>query len=136
MSAEDDIDMVYATADHSYSRPSLELSTVNVLERGLPYHVLLRIPYYLFEYVLNVYVMLVYFFLYRMKSMEPIHNTIVILRTLLLSAQEENLRLKSELDSLRKFKQSCTCRKPLSEQLLKNDDDVMFYTGLHKRHHF
>ena len=34
-----------------------------------------------------------------MKSMEPVHNTIVILRTLLLSAQEENLRLKSEIDS-------------------------------------
>ena len=31
--------------------------------------------------------------------MEPVHNTIVILRTLLLSAQEENLRLKSEIDS-------------------------------------
>ena len=105
MSAEDDIDMVCATADHSYSRPSPEFSTVNVLERGLPYHVLLRIP---FEYVLNVYVMLVYFFLYRMKSMELIHNTIVILKTLLLSPQEENLHLKPELDLLQKFKQSCT----------------------------
>ena len=98
-SAAGDVDdMICATADHSYSRPNLEVSTVNV-DRYLPFYVLLRIPYYLFEYVLNVYVMVVYSLLYRMKSMEPVHNTIVILRTLLLSAQEENLRLKSEIDS-------------------------------------
>ena len=129
ISAIDDIDMICVTADHSYSRPNLEVSTVNVVEKDLPpFYVIL--PYYLFGYVLNVYVMLVYFLIYRMKSMQPIHNAIVILRTLLLSAQEENIRLKSEIESLRKFKQSCICRRPLSEQLLKNDDDVMFYTGL------
>ena len=128
-SAAGDVDdKICATADHSYSRPNLEVSTVNV-DRYLPFYVLLRIPYYLFEYVLNVYVIVVYSLLYRMKSMEPVHNTIVILRTLLLSAQEESLRLQSEIDTLRKFKQSCTCRRPLSEQLLKNDD-VAFYTGL------
>ena len=61
--------------------------------------------------------------------MESLYQSILVLKTLILSLEEENKRLKAELDSLREFKQSCTCKQNLVEKLLKTDADVLFYTG-------
>ena len=53
-----------------------------------------------------------------------------ILHAQVMSLQEENGRLKRYIDSLEKKEKLCKCKLALFEQLIKSDDDVLFYTGI------
>ena len=57
-------------------------------------------------------------------------NVILILRAQVLSLRDENERLKNQINHLKKKEESCKCKLSLFEQLVKNDDDVNFYTGI------
>ena len=58
---------------------------------------------------------------------------IQILRAQVMSLQEENGRLKRYIDSLEKKEKLCKCKLSLFEQLIKSDDDVLFYTRIPTR---
>ena len=72
----------------------------------------------------------------------PTTDTVLILKTLLESALEENKLLKLEVARLRKSRFACSCKSPVHEQLFQKDKDVHFYTGIsslsifHKLHSF
>ena len=57
-------------------------------------------------------------------------DVIQILRTQVLSLREENEQLRRYVDHLERKEKSCKCKLSLFEQLIKNDDDVLFYTGI------
>ena len=57
-------------------------------------------------------------------------NVILILRAQVLSLRDENDRLKKRVVCLQKKHDSCRCKLSLFDQLIKNDDDVNFYSGI------
>ena len=62
-------------------------------------------------------------------SILPTTDTVLILKTLLESALEENKLLKLEVARLRKSRFACSCKSPVHEQLFQKDKDVHFYTA-------
>jgi hypothetical protein len=93
----------------------------------------ISLSYFYLNYGIYVYVTLIHFLVYRLKCMNSIKNVVLILKTLFESALEENNALRAEVAHLKKLKQSCTCKKSLSEQLLVQDEDVKFYTGFNSK---
>ena len=62
-------------------------------------------------------------------SILPTTDTVLILKTLLESALEENKLLKLEVARLRKSRFACSCKSPVHQRLFQKDKDVHFYIG-------
>ena len=58
------------------------------------------------------------------------NNNIKILRAQVLSLKDENARLIRRIERLEKKDKLCICKMSLFEQLIKNDSDILFYTGV------
>ena len=113
--------------DDTQSSLSEECQEANVNVRGI-FVKFLHVFMYLFAFMLSSTILnFIYGFALSCRRKLAL---IQILRAQVMSLQEENGRLKRYIDSLEKKEKLCKCKLSLFEQLIKSDNDVLFYTGI------
>ena len=96
----------------------------------LLFSVLFSFAYFTIYPIINVIFFMKSIYMRKIMYIKNLCDTVNILRAQVESLREENLKLREELDGLRKAESMCRCKKPLHQQLFKSDGDVKFYTGI------
>ena len=101
-------------SEHNYATVEKKMETM--LQKAI-YPTILSTFLYVINGVFNIFFTYSFFLSTGfVKSVMPTSNIVLILKTLLDSALEENNLLKMEVARLRKAKLTCTCKKPIVKE--------------------